>query len=75
MDPQAVWDQMLTARDEKDWDTAETLAEALFEWLDKGGFPPRARHDVPVTDARNRRRVQAMCELIYRQARQARRSS
>lgn len=40
MDPQATWDQLLSAYAEGDWDRIEELALALSEWLRKGGFPP-----------------------------------
>ena len=40
MDPQATWDQLLSAYAEGDYDRSEELALALSEWLRKGGFPP-----------------------------------
>ncbi len=40
MDPQATWDQLLSAYAEGDWDRIEELALALSEWLRNGGFPP-----------------------------------
>ena len=42
MDPQANWDQLLEAYAEGDWKRVEELAEALLNWLDRNGFPPRA---------------------------------
>ena len=42
MDPQATWDDLLSAYAEGDWDRVEELAEALLQWLKRGGFPPRA---------------------------------
>lgn len=41
MDPQAAWDQLLSAYAEGDWDTIEEQATNLIEWLDRGGFPPK----------------------------------
>jgi hypothetical protein len=41
MDPQATWDQLLTALAEGDWDVIEKRATDLIEWLDRGGFPPK----------------------------------
>lgn len=40
MDPQATWEELLKARQERDWDRAEELAENLLEWMKKRGFPP-----------------------------------
>ncbi len=40
MDPQATWDQLLSALVERDWDRTEELATALKNWLGAGGFPP-----------------------------------
>ena len=40
MDPQQTWADMLDALQRKEWDNAKELADALYEWLRKGGFPP-----------------------------------
>lgn len=40
MDPQQTWADMLIALQRKEWDNARELADALCEWLRKGGFPP-----------------------------------
>lgn len=40
MDPQQTWADMLDALKRKEWDDAKELADALYEWLRKGGFPP-----------------------------------
>jgi hypothetical protein len=40
MDPQQTWADMLDALKRKEWDEAKELADALYEWLRKGGFPP-----------------------------------
>jgi hypothetical protein len=42
MDPQANWEQLLEAYGEGDWDRVQDLADGLFHWLRRGGFPPRA---------------------------------
>ena len=42
MDPQAAWDQLLSAYMAGDWDSIEERATELIEWLDRGGFPPKA---------------------------------
>lgn len=46
MDPQQTLADMLTALQEKRWDDAKELADALHEWLVKGGFPPTTLGDV-----------------------------
>lgn len=40
MDPQATWEQLQEAYGNADWETARELAQALLEWLRRGGFPP-----------------------------------
>ncbi len=42
MDPQAAWNELLEAIAVEDLFAAELRAEALIEWLDKGGFAPQA---------------------------------
>lgn len=41
MDPQATWDQLLSAYAEGDWDRIDELAHELLHWLSRGGFPPK----------------------------------
>ena len=41
MDPQVTWTQMLCAVSQRDWDAAQEFAEALLEWMRKGGVPPQ----------------------------------
>lgn len=40
MDPQQTWTDMLEALERKQWQPAKELADSLYEWLKKGGFPP-----------------------------------
>ena len=40
MDPHQTWADMLDALKRKEWDEAKDLADALYEWIRKGGFPP-----------------------------------
>lgn len=40
MDPQQTWTDMLEALERKQWEAAKELADSLYEWLKKGGFPP-----------------------------------
>ena len=41
MDPSQCWNDMLIAYATKQWQEARESAEALLEWLEKGGFPPQ----------------------------------
>jgi hypothetical protein len=41
MDPQATWDELQEAYAEEDGQRVRELGQALHEWLDRGGFPPR----------------------------------
>ena len=40
MDPQQTWTDLLDALKQNDHDESRELAEALLEWLRRGGFPP-----------------------------------
>lgn len=40
MDPQATWDDLLSALGQHDWVQAHDAANALREWIQRGGFPP-----------------------------------
>lgn len=40
MDPHQTWADMFDALKEKRWDEAKELADALYEWIRNGGFPP-----------------------------------
>jgi hypothetical protein len=41
MDPQVTWEELQEAFADGDWGRVEELSEALLDWLDRGGFPPR----------------------------------
>ena len=41
MDPQAAWDEMLEAILLRDREQTVERAEALLEWMRKGGVPPQ----------------------------------
>jgi hypothetical protein len=40
IDPNACWLELSEAFGE-DWDRAEELADALLDWMERGGFPPQ----------------------------------
>lgn len=40
MDPQQTWADMLDALKRKAWADSKDLADTLYEWVRKGGFPP-----------------------------------
>ena len=40
MDPHQTWADMLDALKRKEWGQAKELADVLYEWIRKGGFPP-----------------------------------
>ncbi len=50
MDPQAAWLAMIQALVDKDHELATEYAEALVDWLDRGGFPPKILPDLGQTD-------------------------
>lgn len=41
MDPQTAWNELLEAIHRRGWDQALEHAEALLEWMRKGGMPPQ----------------------------------
>ena len=62
MDPQATWDQLLTAYVAGDWDVIEERATSLIECLDRGGFPPKVLTNHDLGDW-NRVLARAGCEF------------
>lgn len=43
MNPQTLWDELLCAYAEENWDVIEERASALLRWLDDGGYPPHVQ--------------------------------
>jgi hypothetical protein len=41
MDPQAAWNELLTAILQKNWEQVSEFSEALLSWMKHGGFPPQ----------------------------------
>jgi hypothetical protein len=74
MDPQATWDQMLSAYAANEWDDVKDLAQALIHWLGTGGFPPKIAGAVPVGDAWNRSVALYAAQLSLEHARRRKRS-
>ena len=69
MDPQATWDDLLSAYAESDWDRVEELADALIRWLECGGFPPRAVTGSDMNQDWDRTIALAGCRFALVQAR------
>lgn len=69
MDPQAMWEQLQEAYGNADWETARELAQALLEWLHRGGFPPTIQAGDSVDLAERRSIVIRFCrETMQRTA-------
>lgn len=63
MDPQAAWNNLLDAYEAHDWESACEAAEALRQWIGRGGFPPKTL-DRTMTDAWHRAVALAACQFI-----------
>lgn len=61
MDPNATWNGLLQAFREDDWSAAIDFAEALAEWLNRGGFPPQILTEVAATHPFHRRLARSVC--------------
>ncbi|MBX3436988.1 MAG: hypothetical protein KF861_05825 [Planctomycetaceae bacterium] len=66
MDPQATWTELLEALIEDDWPAAAEAAEALAEWLDRGGFAPRITTALPPEHPLHRAFARVLCEQVLR---------
>ncbi len=64
MDPHATWTEMLQSLIDDDWPAAHEAAEALAEWLRRGGFPPQIVTHYPPEHPLHRRFAQAVCEQV-----------
>ena len=65
MDPQTTWGEMLDALADGESDAAIEAAEALMDWLIRGGFPPRPLTRV-LTDTWDRKVCQFVCEQVLK---------
>jgi hypothetical protein len=72
MDPQAAWNEMLTAILQKDWIQVLELSEALLSWMKHGGFPPQTTA-VTMPARWNRAHAKFGCSLALQLVKEARR--
>lgn len=63
MDPQTTWGEMLDAVSDGDFESASEAAEALLNWLRRGGFPPQPLTRV-LTDDWDRMICQFVCGKV-----------
>ena len=70
MDPQAAWQQMVSAVSGGHWDEAGEYADGLYQWLQRGGFPPQTvlGHEMP--SEWNHEVALAACWFVLSQANQ-----
>ncbi len=68
MDPQATWNSLLEEWAERNWLDVSELAEALLEWLSKGGFPPDTMGNRNLGADWNRELAQTMCKFALKRA-------
>ena len=64
MDPQAAWTNLLDAYEANDWEAAREAAEALRQWIGRGGFPPKTLDHRTMTDAWHRAATLAACQFV-----------
>jgi hypothetical protein len=69
MDPQVVWEQLLDAYVDHDWEAVDEHATALLKWLEKGGFPPQTVRHRELRPPANRLIALATCRMALEQAR------
>ena len=62
MDPESAWNEMLAAFAENNFADAESSAESLLNWIERGGFAPRTV-SIAIPDEWNR----AICGYVCRE--------
>ena len=72
MDPQATWDELLETRLQCGWNRAEELANALLDWMQRGGFPPHTVGDRKLGTRWHHAVAYFVCHLVLADVRQAR---
>ncbi|MBN8625471.1 MAG: hypothetical protein J0M17_08285 [Planctomycetes bacterium] len=73
MDPQAAWNELLSASLNRDWGRAEELADGLLAWLGKHGAPPITVGDRALGVEWHNAVAQFVCYLAQSKVREARR--
>ena len=68
MDPQAAWEQLQEAYGDADWETTRELAQALLDWLDRGGFPPTTQDGDNADLATRRTRIEQFCRAALQRS-------
>ena len=70
MDPQTAWQQMVSAVSGGHWEEAGEYADGLYQWLQRGGFPPQTvlGHEMP--SEWNHEVALAACWFVLSQANQ-----
>jgi len=72
MDPQATLTELLQAVADRDWDRVDELSDALYEWLQNRGFPPRTLGPNNLPKGWHRAVATFICHLAKAEARTAR---
>lgn len=68
MDPQSAWELLLEAYTAGEWDRVKEVGNALKDWLNRGGFPPRAVTGADMGDDWDRAIALAGCAFALRRA-------
>lgn len=66
MDPQTTWKLLIEEWTQGNWIDVYELAEALQQWLERGGFPPDTCGSEHVGFDWNRTVAMAVCEFTLR---------
>ncbi len=72
MDPQVTWTELLEARLQRDWNRADELANALLDWMQRGGFPPHTIGDRKLGMRWHHSIAYTVCHLVLADVNQAR---
>lgn len=68
MDPQESYKRLLRAWMNRDWSDLAELAQAMLDWLDKGGFPPEPYYPLEMGREWNTLVVRATCQFALSRA-------
>lgn len=64
MDPQAIWQTLVTAYAQGEYAEAREAAAILAHWLRRGGFPPQTVPDVELDDRWNSTVARTICDML-----------